>query len=114
MLLAGQFAHRAVEAFEGQREHRAADEKRTLLINELNHRVKNTLATVQSIVAQTLRVTQSSVEARAAHLDWLAEVFAAWLPTSHSARPFAAKTQESLVGENWTPSHLASWARWTA
>src|SRR6202008_2129795 len=26
-----------------------------LMVNELNHRVKNTLATVQSIVAQTLR-----------------------------------------------------------
>jgi PAS domain S-box-containing protein len=32
-----------------------SDEQRTVLINELNHRVKNTLATVQAIVAQTLR-----------------------------------------------------------
>jgi two-component sensor histidine kinase len=31
------------------------EEQRALLINELNHRVKNTLATVQSIAAQTLR-----------------------------------------------------------
>ena len=36
-------------------EQRAADEKQALLINELNHRVKNTLATVQSIAHQTLR-----------------------------------------------------------
>jgi two-component sensor histidine kinase len=36
-------------------EQRAAVERQKLLINELNHRVKNTLATVQSITAQTLR-----------------------------------------------------------
>ncbi|CAO3425202.1 hypothetical protein [Azospirillum doebereinerae] len=38
---------------------RAAEERRKLLIDELNHRVKNTLATVQSIAAQTLRSTPS-------------------------------------------------------
>jgi PAS domain S-box-containing protein len=36
-------------------EQRAAVERQKLLINELNHRVKNTLATVQSITAQILR-----------------------------------------------------------
>jgi two-component sensor histidine kinase len=34
-----------------------------LLINELNHRVKNTLATVQSIASQTLRRSDSPAEA---------------------------------------------------
>jgi two-component sensor histidine kinase len=34
-----------------------------LLINELNHRVKNTLATVQSIASQTLRHADNSAEA---------------------------------------------------
>jgi PAS domain S-box-containing protein len=34
-----------------------------LMINELNHRVKNTLATVQSIAAQTLRVEPDPVQA---------------------------------------------------
>jgi two-component sensor histidine kinase len=34
---------------------RAAVREKDLLINELNHRVKNTLATVQSIATQTLR-----------------------------------------------------------
>jgi PAS domain S-box-containing protein len=34
---------------------KVAGERQRLLINELNHRVKNTLATVQSIAAQTLR-----------------------------------------------------------
>lgn len=45
-------------------ERRAADEKQGLLINELNHRVKNTLATVQSIVAQTLRSASSVAQGR--------------------------------------------------
>jgi two-component sensor histidine kinase len=34
---------------------RRAEEQRTLLINELNHRVKNTLVTVQSLAMQTFR-----------------------------------------------------------
>ena len=41
-----------------------AEEHRTLLMNELNHRVKNTLATVQSIAAQTLRSGGISTELR--------------------------------------------------
>jgi len=42
-------AEREIEAREG------AEERRKLLLDELNHRVKNTLATVQSIAAQSLR-----------------------------------------------------------
>ncbi len=42
-------------------ERRKADEVRNLLVGELNHRVKNTLAIVQSIAAQTGR-TSSSIE----------------------------------------------------
>jgi PAS domain S-box-containing protein len=36
-------------------ERRRAEELQRLLVNELNHRVKNTLATVQSVAGQTLR-----------------------------------------------------------
>jgi PAS domain S-box-containing protein len=36
-------------------EKRRQEERRQLLINELNHRVKNTLATVQSLAVQTFR-----------------------------------------------------------
>jgi two-component sensor histidine kinase len=36
-------------------ELKGADEQQRLLLNELNHRVKNTLATVHAITAQTLR-----------------------------------------------------------
>lgn len=44
---------------------RAAQRQR-LLIDELNHRVKNTLATVQSIASQTLRSSNDVAEARQA------------------------------------------------
>ena len=37
-----------------------------MLINELNHRVKNTLATVQSIASQTLRNSETAADAKEA------------------------------------------------
>jgi two-component sensor histidine kinase len=43
-----------------------AERRRKLLVAELNHRVKNTLATVQSVAVQTLRGTGGDV-ARFAH-----------------------------------------------
>lgn len=39
-------------------------EHREMLMNELNHRVKNTLATVQSIASQTLRTAASPADGR--------------------------------------------------
>lgn len=45
-------------------ERREAEKHRELLINELNHRVKNTLATVQSVAAQTLRTSAVDLEVR--------------------------------------------------
>jgi len=47
-------------------ERKRAEEHRELLINELNHRVKNTLATVQSIASQTLRNADTMESARSA------------------------------------------------
>jgi two-component sensor histidine kinase/CHASE1-domain containing sensor protein len=44
---------------------RAVEQQRELLIAELNHRVKNTLATVQSIASQTLREGAGAEEIRA-------------------------------------------------
>jgi len=41
-----------------------AEETRTLLIHELNHRVKNTLSTVQSIISQSLRKAGAPPDAR--------------------------------------------------
>lgn len=45
-------------------ERKRNEEQRRLLVNELNHRVKNTLAIVQSIVLQTLRVSTDPNDAR--------------------------------------------------
>lgn len=49
-----------------EEERRRADEQRTVLINELNHRVKNTLATIQAIASQTFGGTNTDPEAREA------------------------------------------------
>ena len=46
-------------------ERKAADARQKLLLDELNHRVKNTLATVQSLAAQTARGCGSVEEFRA-------------------------------------------------
>lgn len=43
---------------------RLADEQRVLLLNELNHRINNTLVTVQSLVEQTLRATDTDRRVR--------------------------------------------------
>lgn len=40
-------------------ERKRAEERQRLLVNELNHRVKNTLVSVQSIASQTLRTTET-------------------------------------------------------
>ena len=45
-------------------ERRLADRRQRLLVNELNHRVKNSLATVQAIAAQSLRGEEVSATAR--------------------------------------------------
>ncbi|WP_395671247.1 HWE histidine kinase domain-containing protein [Phenylobacterium sp.] len=47
------------------------DSRRQLLVNELNHRVKNTLATIQSVAAQTMRSAPSLEAARRVFEDRL-------------------------------------------
>jgi PAS domain S-box-containing protein len=67
------------------------EEHQRLLINELNHRVKNTLATVQSITAQSLRNAGSPEEARAAI----------------EARLIAlSRAHDVLTRENWQGANL--------
>jgi two-component sensor histidine kinase len=51
----------ALAAFVDITERKKAEEHRTLLVNELNNRVRNTLATVQAIAAQTLRGSDPSL-----------------------------------------------------
>ncbi|SFG47371.1 sensor histidine kinase [Methylobacterium gossipiicola] len=73
-------------------EEKAAAERQRLLLNELNHRVKNTLATVQSIAAQTFR-GQTDAAARS--------VF--------DARMVALSTAHNvLVADNWESASLRS------
>lgn len=68
-----------------------AEEHRELLIHELNHRVKNTLATVQSIAAQTLRNAGVAQDTRAAF----------------EARLFAlSRAHDVLTRENWEGASL--------
>ncbi|MET0742494.1 MAG: HWE histidine kinase domain-containing protein [Microvirga sp.] len=70
--------------------HRAA-ERQDILINELNHRVKNTLATVQSIAFQTLRSAGTTEEAR----------------EGIEARLFAlARAHDVLTQESWNGANL--------
>jgi signal transduction histidine kinase/DNA-binding response OmpR family regulator len=46
-------------------ERKSAERRQQLLVNELNHRVKNTLATVQSIVSQSARAGNAEAVAEA-------------------------------------------------
>jgi PAS domain S-box-containing protein len=67
------------------------EEHQRLLINELNHRVKNTLATVQSIASQSLRNAETADEAR----------------RTVEERLFAlARAHDVLTGENWEGAGL--------
>ncbi|NIX76930.1 PAS domain-containing protein [Microvirga sp. c23x22] len=68
-----------------------AEEYQQLLINELNHRVKNTLATVQSIVSQTLRHATNQAEARKAIEQRLAAL---------------SRTHDMLIRENWKGAEI--------
>jgi len=74
-------------------ERRQAEARQRLLVNELNHRVKNSLATVQAIAAQSLRGPDVSPEAR--------ERFTARLMA-------LARANDVLVAETWTGASLAS------
>ncbi|MBM1174322.1 PAS domain S-box protein, partial [Microvirga arabica] len=68
-----------------------AEEHQRLLINELNHRVKNTLTTVQSIVFQTLRNAPTPEDAQ----------------TALSSRLIAlSKAHDVLTRESWEAAGL--------
>lgn len=69
---------------------KAAEAQRKLLSEELEHRVKNTLAVVQSIVAQSLRTVATPAEARDAissRLQTLAKAHDVLTRTSWAAAP---------------------------
>ena len=73
-------------------ERKRNEQHQTLLMNELNHRVKNTLATVQSMASQTLRTSPSLSEAK----------------TRFEARLLSlSKAHDVLTREKWDSAPLA-------
>ncbi|WP_310540571.1 PAS domain-containing protein [Phenylobacterium sp.] len=58
-------------------EQQVAEDHLKLMVLELNHRVKNNLATVQSIAVQTLRGAESTAQAREAFLSRITALAAA-------------------------------------
>ena len=55
-----------VGVFQDITERKEAEDQQRFFLDELNHRVKNTLATVQSIASQTLRSTSGSAQVKEA------------------------------------------------
>lgn len=79
------------ERVHAERDMRKAMEHQRLLMDELNHRVKNTLATVQSMAAQTFKGVHRDDEAR----------------STFEARLFAlAKAHDVLTSESWSGADL--------
>ena len=76
-------------------DRKRAEERRTLLIHELNHRVKNTLASVQSIARQTLRAGRPVDQAFDIFTDRLVALSAA---------------HDVLTRENWQGANLREMA----
>jgi PAS domain S-box-containing protein len=72
-------------------DRKMGEEHQQLLINELNHRVKNTLATVQSIATQSLRNAATAVEARDAVEGRLLAL---------------SRAHDVLTRENWDGAYL--------
>jgi PAS domain S-box-containing protein len=82
-----------IKIFRDETALKMAEEQRVLLLNELNHRVKNTLATVQSVIEQTLRGAGVSAEVR----------------TDLTGRLLAlSRAHNVLVQQNWAGADLAA------
>lgn len=83
----------AVNMFVDITERKHAEARQKALIDELNHRVKNTLATVQSLAAQTLRGSGVGMAARD---DFTARLFA------------LSKTHDQLSRAGWESADFKS------
>ncbi|HWX46969.1 MAG TPA: HWE histidine kinase domain-containing protein [Roseomonas sp.] len=77
-------------------EQQQADERQRLLVGELNHRVKNILMTVQSLVGQTLRSTKTR------------EAFAAAISSRLSAM---ARAHDLLTDQQWRRADITAVVR---
>ncbi|MEC5292842.1 chemotaxis protein CheB [Aurantimonas sp. C2-6-R+9] len=78
-------------AIEDITERKSFDEHRQILVGELNHRIKNVMATVQAIASQTLNSATSMEEARA---------------TFGSRLIALGKSHDLLTRENWAGANL--------
>jgi len=78
----------------GERKQEEARQK--LLVNELNHRVKNTLATVQAIAAQSLKGRDVPPGARRGFMDRLVAL---------------AKANDLVVASNWSGAGMLELVR---
>jgi two-component sensor histidine kinase/CheY-like chemotaxis protein len=87
---------RALDEAQHRRELRRVEARQKLLVAELSHRVKNTLATVLSIARQTLRRSRS-----------LAEFETDFVGRLHAL----AQTHTLLVREDWRPIELVEVVR---
>lgn len=72
-------------------ERKVAEDRQRLLMNELNHRVKNTLATVQAIAFQTLKGDIPMIEARSRFEERLLAL---------------SRTHNLLIEQNWGRASL--------
>lgn len=78
-------------------DHKRAEERLRLLVNELNHRVKNTLATVQSLAAQSFSKTGTP-----------ADEIMAGSRHAFDSRLFAlARGHDLLTQESWEGANLS-------
>jgi PAS domain S-box-containing protein len=97
---------------------RQAEEHQQLLINELNHRVKNTLATVQSVTAQTLRNAASpqqaslAIESRLIALSRAHDVLTRQNWEGAELRDLAAQALEPYGSRNEDRLHLGGPTVW--
>ena len=87
-----QAVKRALAEARERRARRLAEERQQLLVNELNHRVKNSLATVQAIAQQTLNRPDVPDDARRAFTERL-----------HAL----ARAHDVLTEESWEGAELS-------
>jgi PAS domain S-box-containing protein len=82
-----------IKIFRDETRSRLAEEQRVLLLNELNHRINNTLVTVQSLVEQTLRTAEIDPTVRANLVERLLAL---------------SEAHKVLVEQNWAGADLRS------
>jgi PAS domain S-box-containing protein len=81
-------------------ERKKNEQRQMLLINELNHRVKNTLATIQSLASQTLRTSPNLTEAKIrfeARLMSLSKVHDILTREKWESAPFADIVDQAIL-----------------